>query len=434
MHSIPGKLTSEDTVSWQLRPATTPVISSGSESSNGSGGGSSSSSEDESFGENSGGGGTAEPHRDDVLLGRGKKHHTHPGNARFASTCIICARCSCLLLWYLVLNLFIVRLHAELVNQCRDEYFATINPLQKKALLQEIVSQILERGRFLKSNPNGGWDHVDQDRAILKTAHAIQYQRRKSVETAGSTNTRRPESPMSSSRSSAAAVAAVAAASPTLPRGPPFSAPHTVVTPQAMRTLLDISSWENDLIEANNTMLYSRDNVANHVRAAAERELLWTTQSSASPRDTWKQPLSYPHQHARSTITLRDACFLPQQQQQQHQQQRCWYTRRPSPQRVVSEAWHEPHPVDRVGSRDIGWASTMEVVALSSSNSTRPDNFVFDDCVEYDGRLCGNPFDEESFNQRRSDDDDMSSIGSFNDGDDDDALDLSLLGALDMHW
>jgi hypothetical protein len=58
---------------------------------------------------------------------------------------------------------------------------------------------------------------------------------------------------------------------------------------------------------------------------------------------------------------------------------------------------------------------------------------AFDDCVEDDVRLCGNPFDKESFDQRRSDDDDLSSIGSFNDGDDD-ALDLSLLGALDMNW
>jgi hypothetical protein len=333
-------------------------------------------------------------------------------------------------------------LHAELVNHYRDEYFATINPLQKKALLQEIVRQILERGRFLKSNPNGGWDQVDQDRAILKTAHAIQYQRRKSVETAGSTNTRRPETPMSSSRSSAAA------ALPTLSsRGPPFSAPHTV-TPQAMRTPLAISSWENDLLlESHNTLLYSRDNVADHVRAA-ERELLWTTQSSASPRDTWKQPQQHASYPPCATITLRDACFLLQQQPRQQQQPQRW-SYRPSPQRrVVSATWPQPHPAEPVGSRDLGFASTTEVVA-PSSNFTRPDNvkpsmcfdspcvirsmdkvLAFDDCVEYDTRLCGNPFDEESIDKCPNDD--VLSIGSFDDGED--ALDLSLLGALDMNW
>jgi hypothetical protein len=79
MHSILEKLTSEDTVSWEPITETPLVVCSGSESS---------SSEDESLEDLNGGKGegTAEPHRDDVLLGRGKKHHTHPGNALFAST------------------------------------------------------------------------------------------------------------------------------------------------------------------------------------------------------------------------------------------------------------------------------------------------------------------------------------------------------------
>jgi hypothetical protein len=263
-YSMPEKLTSDDVEPW---PSTTPlvIISSGGESSNGSG---SSSSDEESFDLN----GekvktTQQPHPDDVLLGRGKKHHAHPGNARFASTSYMCLRCGCcfVIVVSCVLNSFFVLVasvathhHTELVNQYRDEYFATIKPLEKKALLHEIVSRILERGRFLKSSNNasgggGGWDEVDQERAILKTAHAIQ-RCKNSVEHNAVVHghiIQRPETPVRSSQSGRRT-----APTTTRPEGPFVSVPHTVtrvsvphtVTPTTRTTPNAVSSWGNDLL------------------------------------------------------------------------------------------------------------------------------------------------------------------------------------------
>jgi hypothetical protein len=86
MCDIPEQLTSEELVPWwepwPIISTGSPFISSGSQSI----GSSSISLEAESFGDLNGGGGsgTAELYPYDVLLGRGKKHHTHPGNACFA--------------------------------------------------------------------------------------------------------------------------------------------------------------------------------------------------------------------------------------------------------------------------------------------------------------------------------------------------------------
>jgi hypothetical protein len=333
--------------------------------------------------------------------------------------------------------------HTELVNQYRDEYFATINPLEKKALLHEIVSRILERGRFLKSSNNnasgggGGWDEVDQDRAILKTAHAIQYQRRKSVD-------RVPETPVRSSQSGRRA-----APTTTCPEGPFVSVPHTV-TPTTRTTPNAVSSWGNDLLLEPHAVVY-RQGAANTVSTTA-RELLWTTMTMtpSSPSKDWKQSptVGYPQYTSSSsnissssnsisrpqttTIALRDACFLPQQQQQQRRERWWWY--HSNPRRTCPAA--EP-----VGSRHHGGSSRTEVVA-SSNDVKQPLCFdpcvirsldkvlAFDDCVDDNARLYGNPFDEESIGGRNDNDDDVSSIGSLNG----DPLELSLLGTLDMSW
>jgi hypothetical protein len=377
----------------------------------------------------------------------------------------------------------------ELVNQYRDEYFATINPLQKKALLHDIVHRILERGgRFLKGNENGnGWDEVDTDRAVLKTAHAIQYQRRKSVEHANmqiaavaaatlnahtTRRHRRPETPLSSSQSGASAAL-----------GSPFSVPQRhLVTPTISRTApIAISSYKDLFMEPHQQQppqqampLYHRPG-DDDVQTA--RELLWSTPSSSaivSPRDKWKQQpppppppcaarhpyatistsSSSPHHQLLRTITLRDAvCFS---QPQQSQQQR-WYNTAPGLQQrraVSAESQQQPHLAEPVSSRHHGSWPTTEVVASMSFNSTLPKQLscfdspsvicsmdkvlAFDDCSEVeeedddDARLCGNPFDEESIPRNDNDDNDESSIGSFDDAGD--ALDLSLLGALDMNW
>jgi hypothetical protein len=375
----------------------------------------------------------------------------------------VCAVVVASLSWYLVFSLFFVLVasvathqHTELVNQYRDEYFATINPLEKKALLHEIVSRILERGRFLKSNNNasggGGWDEVDQDRAILKTAHAIQYQRRKSVEHNAVVHghIQRPETPVRSSQSGRRA-----APTTTRPEGPFVSVPHTVTPPPpTMRTTPNaVSSWGNDLLLEPHAVVYRQG--ANNTVSTTARELFWTTTMTttpSSPSKDWKQSptVGYPQYTSSSsnisssssrpqttTITLRDACFLPQQQQQQQQQhQERWWWYHSNPRRTCPAA--EP-----VGSRHHGGSRT-EVVA-SSNDVKQPLCFdpcvirsldkvlAFDDShVTDDARLCGNPFDEESMDGRNENDDDVSSIGSFNG--DNDALDLSLLGALDMNW
>jgi hypothetical protein len=89
------------------------VVSSGSESGSSSSSNSSSSDEESVPDWHRTGGNAEQPRPDDVLLGRGKKHHTHPGNARFAGTlqCVASARsvraccvCGCLCCsWYLTL-------------------------------------------------------------------------------------------------------------------------------------------------------------------------------------------------------------------------------------------------------------------------------------------------------------------------------------------
>jgi hypothetical protein len=200
--------------------------------------------------------------------------------------------------------------------------------------------------------------------------------------------------------------------------------------------------------------MWSNSLDVNHVPTTAQ-ELLWTTTTtmapSSSPRD-WKQPRAAGCQWYSSssssispqttTITLRNACFLPQQQQQQQQR---WYNPASQQQRraAVRYPWPLLMPAEPVGSRQNGWSQTE--VGASFDDVKQPSCLdpcvirsmdkvlALDDChVTDDARLCNNPFDEESIDSRNENDDDVLSIGSLNG--DNDALDLSLLGALDMNW
>jgi hypothetical protein len=145
----------------------------------------------------------------------------------------------------------------------------------------------------------------------------------------------------------------------------------------------------------------------------------------------WKPQPFYHHRYTTSSpnsiITLRDACFL-QELQQHHCRRRA---------AVVGDC------LESVGSRHHGRSSPGKVtVATDSTPRQDVDELLFtdaflmrsldeiftnDDCDQ--PRRCINPFDNESMDGR---DCDVPSIGSFDDGDD--ALDLSLLGALDMNW
>jgi hypothetical protein len=122
------------------------------------------------------------PSSDDVLLGRGLKYRGHPGNARYNGRFSIPFR------WRRsrVVHLQASRLsmHAELVEQNRDRYNATMEAGKKKAILEGIVSSILEKGRFLRCHKSH-WTAITSDQALLKTAHAVQYQMRKQIGTVG---------------------------------------------------------------------------------------------------------------------------------------------------------------------------------------------------------------------------------------------------------
>jgi len=96
--------------------------------------------------------GTTQPQALDVLLGRGRRNAFHPGNRRFQA---------------------IIEM-----NQAR--FSAELSKPGKTRIIQEIVTSIAERGRFLKYDEGrGGWMEVDDEVARTKVSHACRYRQRR---------------------------------------------------------------------------------------------------------------------------------------------------------------------------------------------------------------------------------------------------------------
>jgi hypothetical protein len=119
----------------------------------------------------------------DVLLGRGTKHHLHPGNMRYNGTR---RRITNVMMNNEVLSLTHSRLLvAVLLDLNRDRYNGCTNSIAKRAIIREIVGSILSNnGRFLKqainnTNKTEQWVVISTAKAHLKAAHAIQYRMRK---------------------------------------------------------------------------------------------------------------------------------------------------------------------------------------------------------------------------------------------------------------
>jgi hypothetical protein len=67
----------------------------------------------------------------------------------------------------------------ELVRENRDRYFETADLAEKRAIVVDIVKVIFDsKGRFLKHGDND-WEVIPRDKALIKTAQAIQYSVRK---------------------------------------------------------------------------------------------------------------------------------------------------------------------------------------------------------------------------------------------------------------
>jgi hypothetical protein len=67
------------------------------------------------------------------------------------------------------------------LNENRNGYFSLSNCAHKRGiLLASIVDTILEQGHFLKREGRE-WVPVAREQALMKTAHAIRYQQRKST-------------------------------------------------------------------------------------------------------------------------------------------------------------------------------------------------------------------------------------------------------------
>jgi hypothetical protein len=73
---------------------------------------------------------------------------------------------------------------ADLVHRYRYRYSATKGPLDRRAILAEIVDCIVRQsGRFLKRNSDSGeWFSVSKEDAMNKTARAMQYRGRRLVQ------------------------------------------------------------------------------------------------------------------------------------------------------------------------------------------------------------------------------------------------------------
>jgi hypothetical protein len=125
------------------------------------------------------------PSDDDVLLGRGTKHHLHPGNQRYNGTNVTVwdlTRIPCRYLFSLTPVFRLLPLAFLELNS--DRYMDATNPVDKKAIIIEIVNHIvLKNGRFLKrvvcKDKTKQWIALSTVKAHLKTAHAIQYRMRK---------------------------------------------------------------------------------------------------------------------------------------------------------------------------------------------------------------------------------------------------------------
>jgi hypothetical protein len=80
---------------------------------------------------------------------------------------------------YCVSHAITVALHQTkaLLDQNRDRYIASASPVDKRAIIDEIVHHIVSNhGRFLKPFSNSKqWVAVSEAATRLKTAHAIQY-------------------------------------------------------------------------------------------------------------------------------------------------------------------------------------------------------------------------------------------------------------------
>jgi hypothetical protein len=72
----------------------------------------------------------------------------------------------------------LVLICTELVRENRDRYFEAADLVDKRAIVVDIVSSILDKGRFLKHG-NNDWEIIPRDKALVKTAQAIQYSMRK---------------------------------------------------------------------------------------------------------------------------------------------------------------------------------------------------------------------------------------------------------------
>jgi hypothetical protein len=122
------------------------------------------------------------PSDDDVLLGRGSKHHLHPGNQRYHGTSATTAFDPTWITLSLTHVFCLVPLAFLELN--RDRYMDTTSPIDKKAIIKEIVDHIvLKNGRFLKrvvyKDNTKQWIALSAVKVHLKTAHAIQYRMRK---------------------------------------------------------------------------------------------------------------------------------------------------------------------------------------------------------------------------------------------------------------
>jgi hypothetical protein len=68
----------------------------------------------------------------------------------------------------------------ELVLQRRQRYFAASDPVERRAILEEIIDVIVNQpGRFVKQDKQSGeWQSISRTDAATKTARAMQYQAR----------------------------------------------------------------------------------------------------------------------------------------------------------------------------------------------------------------------------------------------------------------
>jgi hypothetical protein len=81
----------------------------------------------------------------------------------------------------LLVLLYVGRLYIALLKSNMDRYNGTRDVGGKKDILKAIMANVAEhKGRFLKCEKDGKqWTEISAEKALLKTAHAIQYLMRK---------------------------------------------------------------------------------------------------------------------------------------------------------------------------------------------------------------------------------------------------------------